>query len=47
MEDIIDKKVIIVNGSEISNIKINIEPIKNVTSIKLVIKKAPLAPFWF
>ena len=36
MEDIIDKKVIIVNGSDISNIKINIEPIKNVTSIKLV-----------
>jgi|TARA_B110000093_G_C12558446_1_gene240900 hypothetical protein len=36
MEDIIDKKVIIVNGSNLSNIQVNIEPIKNVTSIKLL-----------
>lgn len=35
-EDIIDKKVIIVDGTNSSNISIEIEPIKNVTSIKLV-----------
>ena len=35
-EDIIDKKVIIVDGTSSSNISIEIEPIKNVTSIKLV-----------
>ena len=32
-EDIIDKKVIIVDGTNSSNISIEIEPIKNVTSI--------------
>lgn len=35
-EDIIDKKVIIVDGTNKDNISIEIEPIKNVTSIKLV-----------
>ena len=36
MEDILDKKTIIVNGSNISNITLDIDPIKNVNSIKLV-----------
>ena len=36
MEDILDKKTIIVNGSNNSNITIDIDPIKNVNSIKLV-----------
>jgi hypothetical protein len=36
MEDIIDKKVIIVNGSNLSTITVNIDPIKNVSSLKLV-----------
>lgn len=35
-EDIIDKKVIIVDGTNKDNISIEIEPIKNVISIKLV-----------
>ena len=36
MEDILDKKTIIINGSNTSNITVDIEPIKNVCSIKLV-----------
>lgn len=36
MEDKLDKKTIIINGSNISNITVNIEPIKNVCSIKLI-----------
>ena len=36
MEDILDKKTIIVNGSDTSNITLDIDPIKNVNSIKLV-----------
>lgn len=36
MEDILDKKTIIINGSNISNITVDIEPIKNVCSIKLI-----------
>ena len=36
MEDILVKKTIIVNGSNISNITLDIDPIKNVNSIKLV-----------
>ena len=35
-EDIIDKKIIIIDETNKSNISIQIEPIKNVTSIKLV-----------
>lgn len=35
-EDIIDKKIIIINETDKDNISIEIEPIKNVTSIKLV-----------
>ena len=35
-EDIIDKKIIIIDETNKSNISIEIEPIKNVTSIKLV-----------
>tara|TARA_B100001778_G_scaffold234354_1_gene195301 strand:- start:7645 stop:8112 length:468 start_codon:yes stop_codon:yes gene_type:complete len=36
MEDKLDKKTIIINGSNISDITVNIEPIKNVCSIKLI-----------
>ena len=36
MEDKLDKKTIIINGSNISNITVDIEPIKNVCSIKLI-----------
>lgn len=36
MEDILDKKTVIVNGSNTPNITIDIDPIKNVNSIKLV-----------
>lgn len=36
MEDILDKKTIIVNGSDTPNIILDIDPIKNVNSIKLV-----------
>mgnify|MGYP001418177830 CR=1 FL=1 len=36
MEDILDKKTIIVSGSSTSNITLDIDPIKNVNSIKLV-----------
>ena len=36
MEDKLDKKTIIINGSSISDITVNIEPIKNVCSIKLI-----------
>ena len=36
MEDILDKKTIIVNGSNTPNITLDIDPIKNVNSIKLV-----------
>lgn len=43
MEDILDKKTIIVNGSNISNITLDIDPIKNVNSIKLVETYAILA----
>lgn len=42
-EDIIDKKVIIVDGKDKDNISIEIEPIKNVTSIKLVESYATIA----
>ena len=43
MEDILDKKTIIVNGSDTSNITLDIDPIKNVNSIKLVETYANLA----
>ena len=36
MEDKLDKKTIIINGHNISNITVDIEPIKNVCSIKLI-----------
>ena len=36
MEDKLDKKTIIINGSSISDITVDIEPIKNVCSIKLI-----------
>lgn len=43
MEDILDKKTIIVSGSDTSNITLDIDPIKNVNSIKLVETYANLA----
>lgn len=43
MEDILDKKTVIVNGSNTPNITIDIDPIKNVNSIKLVEIYANLA----
>ena len=43
MEDILDKKTIIVSGSSTSNITLDIDPIKNVNSIKLVETYAILA----
>ena len=36
MEDILDKKTVIVSGSNTPNITLDIDPIKNVNSIKLV-----------
>lgn len=36
MEDIIDKKVLIINGSNLSSITVDIDPIKNVSSIKIL-----------
>ena len=43
MEDILDKKTIIVSGIDTSNITLDIDPIKNVNSIKLVETYANLA----
>lgn len=43
MEDILDKKTIIVSGNNIPNITLDIDPIKNVNSIKLVETYANLA----
>jgi hypothetical protein len=43
MEDIIDKQIIIVNGSNLSSITVNIDPIKNVSSLKLVDTNATIS----